>query len=328
MRIRSAGLPLLFILGMLSVPLAAEAQPARKVPHIGVLQAGAPPEPLVEAFRAGLRDLGYVEGRDIVLEFRWAEGRVDRLPGLAEELVGLRVDVITTLSTPAAIAARHATATIPIVFTGVGDPVGTGVVSSLARPGGNVTGISVMATELSGKRLEILREMVPRVSRVAMLWNDTNPGMVLRAHETEAAAAKLGVTIQSLGVHDLIAFDGAFASIVNGRAAALFTLVDPFTRQHRQRIVDFAARRRLPALYEAREFVDVGGLMSYGPSLLAIQRRSAAYVDRILKGAKPADLPVEQPTRFELVINLKTAKALGLPVPQSLLGRADEVIHP
>jgi putative ABC transport system substrate-binding protein len=281
----------------------------------------------VEAFREGLRDLGYVEGRDIVLEFRWAEGKLDRLPELAAELVGLRVDLIHTLSTPAAIAARHATTTIPIVFTGVGDPVGTGVVSSLAHPGGNVTGVSIMATELSGKRLEILREMVPKVSRVAMLWNATNPGMVLRAHEIEAAATKLGVTIQSLGVHDLIAFDHAFASIANGGAGALITLIDPFTRQHRQRIVDFAAQRHLPALYEAREFVESGGLICYGPSLLAIQRRSAAYVDKILKGVKPADLPVEQPTTFELVINLKTAKALGLTIPQSLLLRADEVIQ-
>jgi len=312
---------------VLVAPLTVEAQPARKVPHVGVLQAGAPPEPLVEAFREGLRDLGYVEGRNIVLEFRWAEGRLDRLPDLVADLVGLRVDVITTLSTPAAIAARHATTTIPIVFTGVGDPVGTGVVSSLAHPGGNVTGISIMATELSGKRLEILREMVPTVSRVAMLWNDTNPGMVLRAREIEAAAAKLGVTVQSLGVHDLIAFDHAFASIVNGRPGALLTLIDPFTRQHRQRIVDFAAQRHLPALYEAREFVEAGGLICYGPSLLAIQRRAAAYVDKILKGAKPGDLPVEQPTKFELVINMKTAKALGLTIPPSLLQRADEVIQ-
>src|SRR5712692_605971 len=312
---------------VLVAPLTVEAQPARKVPHVGVLQAGAPPEPLVEAFREGLRDLGYVEGRNIVLEFRWAEGRLDRLPDLVADLVGLRVDVITTLSTPAAIAARHATTTIPIVFTGVGDPVGTGVVSSLAHPGGNVTGISIMATELSGKRLEILREMVPTVSRVAMLWNDTNPGMVLRAREIEAAAAKLGVTVQSLGVHDLIAFDHAFASIVNGRPGALLTLIDPFTRQHRQRIVDFAAQRHLPALYEAREFVEAAGLICYGPSLLAIQRRSAAYVDKILKGAKPADLPVEQPTKFELVINLKPAKALGLTIPRSILIQADQVIE-
>jgi putative ABC transport system substrate-binding protein len=312
---------------LLAAPLAAEAQQARKVPHVGVLQAGAPPEPLVEAFREGLRDLGYVEGRDIVLDYRWAEGKLDRLPELAAELVGLRVDVITTLSTPAAIAARHATTTIPIVFTGVGDPVGTGVVSSLAHPGGNVTGLSILATELSGKRLEILREMVPKVSRVAMLWNDTNPSMVLRVREAEAAASTLGVTLLSLGVHDLIAFDAAFAAIVNGRAGALLTLVDPFTRQHRRRIVDFAAQRHLPAMYEAREFVEAGGLMCYGPSLLVIQRRSAAYVDKILKGAKPADLPVELPTRFELVINLKTAKALGLTIPPSVLARADEIIQ-
>jgi putative tryptophan/tyrosine transport system substrate-binding protein len=327
MRIIRAALTAVLVLGLFAASSAADAQPARKIPRVGVLQAGAPPEPLVEAFREGLRDLGYVEGRNIVLEFRWAEGNIDRLPELAAELVGLRVDVIHTLSTPAALAARRATTTIPIVFTGVGDPMGTGVVSSLAHPAGNATGVTTMATDLSGKRLEILREMVPRVSRVAMLWNDTNPSMVLRAHEIDAAATKLGVTIQSLGVHDLVSFDRAFASIVNSRAGALITLIDPFTRQHRQRIVDFAAQRRLPAFYEVREFVDAGGLMSYGPSMPAILRRSAAYVDKILKGAKPADLPVEQPTRFELIINLKTAKALGLTIPPSLLSRADQVIE-
>jgi putative tryptophan/tyrosine transport system substrate-binding protein len=314
--------------GAAAWPLAVRAQqPIGKVRRLGILQPGAPPEPLVEAMRERLRELGYREGHDIVLEFRWAEGKFERLSELAAELARLKVDVITTLSTPVAIAARKATTTIPIVFTGVGDPVGAGVVPSLARPGGNATGISLLATELAPKRLEILREIVPDMSPVAMLWNDTNPGMVLRAREAQDAAAKLHVTIQSVGVHDLVDFDSAFATIENGRTNALLVLVDPFTLQHRKRIVDFAAQQRLPAIYEAREFVQSGGLICYGPSLLAMQRRAAEYVDKIFKGAKPADLPVEQPTKFELVINLKTAKALGLDIPPTLLARADEVME-
>jgi ABC-type uncharacterized transport system substrate-binding protein len=309
-------------------PFGGYAQQARKkVWRLGVLLPGAPPEPLLEAIREGLRDRGYMEGRDVALEVRWAEGKLDRLNDLAKELVGLKVDVITTFSTPAALAARNATATIAIVFSGVGDPVGSGVVPSLARPGGNATGISLLATEVSGKRLEILREIVPNMSRVAMLWNDTNPGMVLRAHEAQDAAGKLGVTVHSIGVHDLIDFDPAFAAIASGPDDALLVLVDPFTRQHRKRIADFAAQQRLPAIYESREFVESGGLICYGPSLLALQRRVADYVDKIFKGAKPADLPVEQPTKFELLIHLKTAKALGLTIPPSLLARADEVIE-
>jgi putative tryptophan/tyrosine transport system substrate-binding protein len=295
--------------------------------RLAVLQPGAPPEPLVEAFRQRLRELGYVEGRNLVLEYRWAEGKLDRLADLARELSGLKVDVITTMSTPAALAARNATATIPIVFTAVGDPVGAGVVPSLARPGGNATGISLLATELSAKRLEILREIAPATSRVAMLWNDTNPGMVLRAHEAQDAATRLGVAVQSVGVHDLISFDAAFAAIESDRADALLTLVDPFTREHRKRIVDYAAQRRLPAIYEAREFVDSGGLASYGPSLVAIQRRAAEYVDKIFRNTKPSDIPVEQPTKFDLVVNLKTARALGIEVPPTLIARADEVIE-
>jgi putative tryptophan/tyrosine transport system substrate-binding protein len=311
-----------------SLPSAnGSAQRAGKVWRLGILQPGAAPEPLVEAMQDRLRELGYIEGRNLVVEARWAEGRSDRLGALAAELVNLKVDVITTLSTPAALAARDATNTIPIVFTGVGDPVGSGVVPNLARPGGNATGISLLATELSAKRLEILREIAPNISPVVMLWNDTNPSMVLRAHESQAAATKLGVAVESKGVHDLITFDSAFAAIESGRANALLTLVDPFTRQHRERIVQFAAQRRLPAIYESREFVESGGLVSYGPSLMAMQRRGAHYIDKIFKGAKPSDLPVEQPTKFELLINLKTAKALDLTVPPSLLARADEVIE-
>src|SRR5262249_37431418 len=292
----------------------------------GVLPLGAPREPVVEAVRDGVRDLGYMEGRDIVLEVRWAEGKQDRLAGLAAELVGLKVDVIYAFTTPPALAARSATTTIPIVFSG-GDPVGSGLVASLARPGGNATGLSVLATELSSKRLEILREIVPTVSRVAMLWNDTNLSMVLRANETQDAAAKLGVTVQAIGVHDLIDFEGAFKAVTDGRAAALVILADPFTMAQRKRMVEFAAQRGLPAIYEIRQFVDAGGLISYGPSLPAMQRRVAGYLDKIFKGAKPSDLPVEQPTKFELVVNLKTAKALGLEIPPTLIARADEVIE-
>jgi putative ABC transport system substrate-binding protein len=309
-------------------PLVARGQqPFGKIRRLGLLQPGAPPDPLVEAMQGRLHELGYSEGRDVAFEFRWAEGRLDRLTQLATELAGLRVDVITAFSTPAAIAAQKATTTIPIVFSAVGDPVGTRLVPSLARPGGNLTGFSLLATELAAKRLEILQEIVPDMSPLAMFWNDTNPSMVLRAHEAQDAAAKLGVTIQSVGVHDLISFDSAFAAVESGGVAALLTLIDPFTREHRQRIVDFAARRHLPAIYEAREFVDVGGLISYGPSLLAQQRQVAEYVDKIFKGTKPGDLPVEQPTTFELVINLKTAKALGLTLPPGILATADEVIE-
>ena len=235
--------------------------------------------------------------------------------------------MLLTFSTPAALAAKRATTTIPIVFTGVGDPIGTGVVPSLAHPDGNATGFSMLATELSAKRLEILREIAPNRSPVAMLWNDTNPGMVIRAHESEKAAAALGLTIQSYGVHDLVTFNPAFEAIASAGDAALLTLVDPFLRLHRQRIIDFAAERHLPAIYEMREFVEAGGLISYGIDLADMQRHAALYVDKILKGAKPADLPVQQPTKFELAINLRTAKALGLTIPPSLLARADQVIE-
>jgi putative tryptophan/tyrosine transport system substrate-binding protein len=309
-------------------PLAARAQqPSGRIRHLGVLLPGLPESPIGKATRDRLRELGYTERRDIVFETRWAEGKLERLTELAAELAGLKLDAIITFSTPAAIAARKATTTIPIIFVFVGDPVGAGVVPSLARPGGNATGISLLATELAAKRLEILLEIAPNTSRVAMLWNDTNTGMVLRAREAQDASAKLGVTIQSIGVHDLIDFDPAFATIESGRVDAMLTLVDPFTSQHRKRIVDFAAQRRLPAIYESREFVESGGLISYGPNLVLIEQRAAEYVDKIFKGAKPADLPVEQPTKFEMLINMKTAKALSLSIPQSIMLRADEMIE-
>lgn len=314
-------------LSMLAGPSRSNAQQPPRLGRIGVLMPGAPPDALLEALRGGLRELGYTEGQNLTLEVRYAEGKLDRLPALAGELVQLKVDVMTTVSTPAALAAKQATGTTPIVFTNVGDPVGAGVVASLARPGGNLTGLSLLATELSGKRLELLRQATPKVDHVAMLWNSTNPGMILRAREAEAAAKSLSVTLISLGVYDLDTFDSAFARITRDRPDALLTLVDPFTRLHRKRIVEFAAQQRLPAIYEAREFADAGGLMAYGPSLADQQRRAAVYIDKILRGAKPGDLPVEQPTKFELVINLKTAKALGHTIPQSILLRADEVIQ-
>ncbi len=308
-------------------PLTVCAQPARKVRRIGVIEPGAAPDPFFDAFRDGLHELGYAEGRDLVLEVRWAEGKSDLFDEFAAELVALNVDVIKTRSTPAALAAQRATKTIPVVFVGVGDPVGVGLVPSLAHPQGNVTGIANLAPELSAKRLEILREVVPDSTPIGMLWNDTNPSMVLRAQESEQAASALGVTLQSYGVHDLVAFDPAFAAMVSGRTAAIMTLADPFTVQNRKRIIDFAAAQRLPAIYELREFVIAGGLLSYGPSFPDMERRSAALIDKILKGTKPSDIPVELPTRFELVINLRTAKALGLAIPPSILARADEVIE-
>jgi putative tryptophan/tyrosine transport system substrate-binding protein len=319
---------ILLLAASVMVPCAAHAQktPA-KVYRLGLLEPGAPPEPLVDVLTGRLNELGYREGNNIVYEYRWADGKLTRLPELAKELVDLKVDAIVTFSTPGAIAAQKATQTIPVVFGGVGDPVGSGVVPNLNRPGGNVTGVSILATELSAKRLELLEEIVPGANPVAMFWNDTNSGMVLRAHEAQNAADKLKLNLQSIGVHDLISFDTAFARMENEQLNALLVLVDPFTRQHRQRIVDFAARRHLPAIYESREFVDAGGLISYGPSLPAVQRRVADYVEMIFKGARPGDLPVELPTKFEMVINKKAAKELGFTFSPSILMRADEVIE-
>lgn len=316
------------VLALVGTWLPAHAQSrVDKVIRIGVLLPNALPEPLIDALRESLRELGYLEGRNVTFDVRSANGDNERLPGLATDLVAAKVDLIATLSTPAAVAARRATATIPIVFSAVGDPVGTGLVASLAHPASNATGVSLLATELAGKRLEILQQLVPVMPRVAMLWNDTNPSMVLGAREAEETAARMGITLQSFGVHDLTGFEATFQAIEASRPAAMLTLLDPFTRRHRARIVEFAAQRKLPAIYEAREFVDVGGLVGYGPSLVALQRRAAVYIDRILKGSKPADLPVERPLTIELVINLKTAKELGITVPRALLLQADQLIE-
>jgi putative ABC transport system substrate-binding protein len=261
------------------------------------------------------------------VESRWGNGDIARVPALAAELARLRVDVLVASSNPATVAAVQASSHIPMVFAASSDPVATGLVASLAHPGGNATGLSLVTPELSGKRLQLLQETLPRLARVVLLWDAGNIGMADRVRETEAAARQLGVALHVEWVRDLAGLDRAFTALAQARPDAFLTTVEPFTGDHRQRIVAFAAQHRLPAMYEEREFVDVGGLMAYGPSLAANYRRAATYVDKILKGAKPGDLPVEQPTKFELVINLKTAKALGLTIPQSVLVRSDEVIR-
>ncbi len=283
-----------------------------------------------EAFRQGLRDLGYVEGRNLVIEYRFAEGKSERLPALAAELVALKVDVIVAVTTPEALAAKKATRTLPIVFVAAADPVTSGLVSSLARPGGNVTGLSSFFPELVGKRLELLTQAVPGVSRVAVLWH---PGFLPERTEkdmlkgAEVTAQALGVRLQFLEARGPADFDRAFSEMTRARAGALTVLGTTMLFNERRRLVDLATKSRLPAVYPWREGVDAGGLMAYGPNIPDLFRRAATYVDKILKGAKPSDLPVEQPTKFELVINLKTAKALGLTIPPSLLGRADEVLQ-
>jgi putative tryptophan/tyrosine transport system substrate-binding protein len=315
--------------GLLAAPLTAEAQPAAKVPRIGFLgnSTATLEANLVGPFREGLRELGYVEGRNILIEYRWAEGKNERLPALIAELIAVKVDVIVTAGTPAALAVKKATTSIPLVMAAVGDPIGVGLVASLARPGGNVTGLSAIAPELEGKRLELLREVVPKLSHIAVLWNPDNPFLAGSLKETRAAAQVLGIKVQLLGVRTAEEFPAAFAAILKERPGALLVLADRIFLHNRARIVDFEAKRRLPGVYPYRELVEAGGLMSFGPSYAGMHRRAAYYVDKILKGAKPGDLPVEQPTKFELVINLKTAKALGLTIPPSVLGRADEVIQ-
>ncbi|HEV2055927.1 MAG TPA: ABC transporter substrate-binding protein [Methylomirabilota bacterium] len=321
----------LSVLGFLAAPLAAEAQQPAKISRIGFLSPSSPSDPpmqhSLEVFRHGLGELGYVEGQNIAIESRWAEGKYDRLPGLAAELVRLKVDVIVTAAVPAIRAAKEATSTIPIVMAVVVDPVATGLVASLARPGGNITGLSNMAPELVGKQLQMLKEVVPKASRVAVLWNPANPGNAPQLREAEAAARTLGVRLQPVEARDPNDFDGAFAAMIRQQAGALIVLLDVMFTDHRTRIADLAAKSRLPAVYGLSEHAEAGGLMAYSASRAALFRRAATYVDKILKGAKPADLPVERPTKFELVINLKTAKALGLTIPPSLLVRADRVIE-
>jgi putative ABC transport system substrate-binding protein len=324
-------LSITLLLGGLFSPVAAEAQQAAKVPRIGLLMSNPAGNPhLLEAFRQGLRDLGYVEGRNLVIEYRSAEGKFERFPALAAELVALKVDVIVAANSRAVLPAKQATRTIPIVFTVAADPVTSGLVTSLARPGGNVTGLSGLIPELVGKCLEQLKQTVPGVTQVAVLWQPgawgerTEKDML---KEAEVAARALGVRLQIVEARGPADFDRAFSDMTRARAGALTVLGSAMFINERRRLVDLAAKNRLPAVYGVREYVDAGGLMSYGADNADVFRRAATYVDKILKGAKPADLPVEQPTKFELVINLKTAKALGLTIPPSVLARADEVIH-
>jgi len=314
-------------IALLAVPLAAGAQQAGKLPRIGILSGGAPGSGGVPVLLEALRDVGLAEGRGAVFDIRYTEGRTERFSAFAAELVNLRVDVLIAASTPGAIAAKQATSTIPVVMVAVSDPVGSKLVASLARPGGNLTGLSLLAPELSAKRLDLLKQAVPPVSRVAVLWNVSNEGMMLRFRETQTAARSLGVTIESVGVRTPDDFEDAFTRMTKGRPEALLVLADTVTIGQRKRIVQFAEANRIPAIYEQRSFVDAGGLMAYGIDMSDQYRRVAIYVDRILKGAKPADLPVEQPSKFEFVINLKTAKALSLTLPASVLTRADQVVE-
>jgi putative ABC transport system substrate-binding protein len=314
-------------LGLLVAPLTAEAQPVGKVYRIGFLSTVPPLAHLWEALLDGLRERGYREGQNLVFERRFSEGHAERFPELAAELVRLRVDCIIVATTPAALAAKHATQTIPIVMTTMIDPVGAGLVESLARPGGNVTGLSAISADLVGKRLEFLKDVVPGLSRVVVLWNAANPANASAWKETQAAARSLGLLLQSQDVRGAQDLEDAFARTAQARPEALLVLGDALISMHRQPIAAFAIQQHLPSVFSIREWVVAGGLMSYGPSQTDLFRRAATYVDKILKGVKPGDLPMEQPMKFELVINLKTAKALGLTIPPALLFQADEVLR-
>jgi putative ABC transport system substrate-binding protein len=311
----------------LCIPALAQ-QPA-KIARIGYLTAASPLpiSPRTEAFRQGLHELGYVEGKNIVIEYRYAEAKLDRLPALATELVRLRVDIIVTAGPIPTRSAKEATATIPIVMSQDTDPVGNGFVASLARPGGNITGLSTLSPEISGKRLELLKEIVPRISRIAVVGQSTYPGNSQSLREVELAAKAFGMQLQYLDIRSAKDIETAFRAATKGRADAILGLGSPVLMSHRTRVVDLAVTSRLPAIYYFPEFVDAGGLMTYGPSITDLSRRAAAYVDKILKGRKPADLPVEQPTKFELIINLKAAKQIGLTIPPNVLTRADKVIR-
>jgi len=307
----------------------ADAQQPKKISRIGILIAASTSfySARVEALRQRLRELGYVEGKNIVIDYRYAEGKLERLPDLAAELVRLKVDVIVSAPTQAALAAKKVSATTPIVFTDVaGDPAGIGLVSSLARPRGNITGLNVIASDLDGKRLELLKESFPKIARVALLWQSGGTRGNLTLTEMEAAAKALGLKLQSLPVRSLDDFEGAFARAKRDGAQALITTPNPLINTQQRQVLDFAAKNRLPAMYQTSEWVEAGGLMSYAPNFTDLWRRAADFVDKILKGAKPADLPVEQPTKFEFLVNLKTAKQIGLTIPPNVLARADRVI--
>lgn len=317
-------LTLLGILIFATVQIAQAQQP-RKIPRIGILRVGKPPDAFVDAFRQGLHDIGYIEGQNIALEYRWMKGE-DQLTESSEELARLKVDIIIATSTPAALAAKRVTQSIPIVVPVMGNPVGSGLVMSLAHPGGNLTGLSNLAPELWPKRLELLKETVPKLSRVAMLWNTSNPAMALGAKGTREAANSMKIAVQDRGARDPNELESVFTALKKDRPGGLLVMIDAFTLRHAKEIIDFMANIRLPAMYDEKSSSEAGGLMSYGENRADLYRRTATYVDKILKGAKPADLPVEQPTKFELVINLKTARQIGLTIPPNVLARADKVI--
>ena len=324
---RLIGLAVVLAVGLALAPVAGEGQQAGKLLRIGVIAFGTPETTtILVPFRQRLRELGYVEGQTLVLEVRYARGREEILPELASELVRLGVDVIYVGSDQVVLAAKRATSTIPVVMVAC-DAVAAGLIESLSRPGGNVTGITCLSSEISGKRLELFREAVPKTSRLAVVWNTGDPGKAVEWRNTQVAARALGMTPTSLEVRTPSDIDTALTATTRQRFDALLVLGDALTINHRRKISELSAKNGIPALYGYREFVEAGGLMSYGPALPEMFRRAAEYVDKILKGAKPGDLPVEQPTKFELVINLKTAKALGLTIPQSLLIRADEIIQ-
>src|SRR5437016_5843213 len=331
MRRTTVGLFVMLTLSVLAAPVVAAAQQPTKVHRIGRLSPGLPPSqpsPSMEAFRQGLRDLGYVEGQNLVIEWRWAEGREERLPDLAAELVRLQVEVLVVGGVAAIRAAQHATSTIPIVMAANYDPVGEGFIASLAHPGGNITGLSWLGAELPGKRLEILKETLPQSTRIAVLGNPAFAPYETWLHSLTAAAQALDLHLHIVELRRADELDSAFAAITSAGAEALIVLSDPAVMDNLlERVADLAARNRLLAMYDWRAYVDAGGLMSYGPNMPHMQRRAASYVDKILKGAKPADLPIEQPTTFTLVLNLKAAKALGLTLPPSILFQASEVLQ-
>jgi len=318
---------LALILAVVAAPLAAEGQQVGKVYRIGYLSIASGPSPRTEALRQGLRELGYIEGKNITIEYRFAQEKADRLRGLATELVNLKVDLIVTGGPTATRAAQQATRTLPVVMAWGGDPVEARFVASLAQPGSNITGLTSMATELGSKRLGLLKEAVPHISRVAVLWNPSHSEASASFRETEGATRALGLSLESIEVRSAADLEGAFRRAVTRHADALTVLLDPVTLLNEAKVAELAARSRIPSIFYERRFATAGGLMAYGPLDEDLHRRAAGYVDKILKGAKPADLPVEQPTKFEVVINLKTAKALGLTIPPSLLQRADEIIQ-
>jgi putative ABC transport system substrate-binding protein len=325
---KSGALSILFVVALLAVAVMTEAQQPTKIPRIGYLIANFPSTNPArnEAFRQGLRELGYVEGKNIVIEWRYAEGKFDRLPALAAELVRLKVNVIVTAGPAATSPAKEATATIPIVMGFDNDPVGSGFVASLASPGGNITGLSTLAPEISGKQLEFLKEIVPKLSRVAVVGASTEPGNAQALREVEVAAGAFGVQLQHLDVRDPKDIETAFRAATKGRADAILMLNSPVLNPHRTQIVNLAVKTRLPVIYGQPELVEAGGLMTYSVSFTDLFRRAATYVDKILKGTKPADLPVEQPKKFELIINLKAAKQIGVTIPPNVLARANRVI--